>query len=614
MASEATKETELELAHVLFIDIVGFSKHLINEQRALLDTLNTIVRNTNACRTEDATGKLRKIPTSDGLALVFYTSKKEPVQCALEIARANIEHTELELRMGVHTGLVSGVVDVNESANVAGAAINMAQRIMDCGDGGHILLSKRVAEDLEPIVEVTQIKGDGDTHPYLSPNDEFANFERWDRGNLDLSADRKPEMLQFEYARSALKTGLKLEKECEFYFLLFCLSFQTNKVVIMRYQTFIGAVLALTLISGCGHGTPSTTQQVIRPVRTMRVGVSQESGGRAFPGQAEANEEAELSFRIGGSLIELLANVGDTVKKGQVLANLDPTDFQVRLRDAEVELSSAEANLEVANVMLTRSKNLFEQRAGPKMEVDRAAAQVESAKANIAALRTKRDIAQSELNYAVLTAPFDGIIAARYAQNFQTVLTKQPILRLLETSRIKFGVDLPETAMPLLPYAKEIWVTFQAVPGNKLPATIQEVSYEASPSTRTYRLTVLVDQPAGARILPGMSGELRARLEPPSTQPNAMEVLASALFEGTGGATYVWLVDTSTMTVHRQQVKTLRPGTVGFLVEGLKPGQTIVTAGVHYLKEAQKVRVMESPAEIAEPAGLTNDVASEKGQ
>ena len=149
MSTETTKETDLELAHVLFIDIVGFSKRLINEQRALLETLNRIVRSTSALRREEATGKLRKIPTSDGLALVFYTAKKEPVECALEIARAKNEHAELELRMGVHTGLVSSVIDVNEGANVAGAAINMAQRIMDCGDGGHILLSKRVAEDLE---------------------------------------------------------------------------------------------------------------------------------------------------------------------------------------------------------------------------------------------------------------------------------------------------------------------------------------------------------------------------------------------------------------------------------------------------------------------------------
>ena len=361
-------------------------------------------------------------------------------------------------------------------------------------------------------------------------------------------------------------------------------------------QFFIHSILALALITGCGRKVPSTTQDLVRPVRTMSVGVSAESGGRAFPGQAEANEEAELSFRVGGSLIELSANIGDTVKKGQVLANLDPTDFQVRLRDAEAELSSGEANLEVANVMLTRSRNLFEKKAGPQVDVDRAAAQVESTKANIAALRTKRDIAQSELSYA---------------QNFQTVQPRQPILRLLDTSRIKFGVDLPETAMPLLPYAKAIWVTFQAAPGNKLPATIQEVSHEASRSTRTYRLTVLMDQPADVRILPGMSGELRARLEPPNTQPKALEVLASALFEGSDGATCVWLVDTSTMTVHRQPVKTSSPTSVGFLVEGLKAGQTVVIAGAHYLKEGQKVRLMESALDVAEPVTLTNAPAPE---
>jgi RND family efflux transporter MFP subunit len=351
-------------------------------------------------------------------------------------------------------------------------------------------------------------------------------------------------------------------------------------------QMIIGPLLLLVLLTSCGRQAPLTTQEVVRPVRTITLGIAPESGRRAFPGQAEANEEADLSFRLAGSLIELSANIGDKVKKGQVLAKLDPTDFQVRLRDAEAELSSAEANLEVANVMLTRSRNLFEKRAGPQVDVDRAAAQVESTKANVAALRTKRDIAQSELSYAQLTAPFDGIIAARYVRNFQTVQTRQPVLRLLDTSRIKFGVDLPETVMPLLPYVKEIWVTFQAAPGNKLPATIQEVSHEASRSTRTYRVTVVMNQPEGVRILPGMSGELRARVEPPSVQPAAMEVLAPALFEDSDGTTCVWVVDTSSMTVHRQPVKMSRPTTTGFLVEGLKVGQTITMEAVLPAKKA----------------------------
>ena len=369
--------------------------------------------------------------------------------------------------------------------------------------------------------------------------------------------------------------------------------------------------LALILVTACGRQAHQEAQQVVRPVQTMTVGVSPEPGGRAFPGQAEANEEAKLSFRVGGSLIEVTANVGDTVKKGQVLAKLDPQDFEVRLLAAEGELSSAQANLQIANVELTRLQSLVKSKAAPEKDLDRAAALVEYHKSNVAALTSKRDIAQSELSYAQLSAPFDGVIAARFAQNFQTVQAKEPVVRLLDTSSIKFGVDLPETAMPLLPYVKEIWVTFQAAPREKLPATIHEISHEASRSTRTYRLTVVMDQPPGVRILPGMSGELRARVEPPSTQPKAMEVLASALFEESDGTTRVWLVDTSSTTVHRQPVKTSSPTSVGFMVEGLKTGQTIVIAGVHYLKEGQKVRIMESPAEVAKPVALTNPPAPE---
>src|SRR5215472_5221530 len=118
MSAEVKKEIELELAHVLFIDIVGYSKLLISQQR---------VRGTEQFRKAEAAGRLLKIPSGDGMALVFYASPEAPVECALEIARANIEHTELQLRMGVHSGPVSGVIDVNERANVAGTGINVAQ-------------------------------------------------------------------------------------------------------------------------------------------------------------------------------------------------------------------------------------------------------------------------------------------------------------------------------------------------------------------------------------------------------------------------------------------------------------------------------------------------------
>src|SRR6202049_2735172 len=146
MSTGVDKKVHLEIAHVLFIDIVGYSKLSINDQRVAIDELTQAVRTSEQFQNAEAGARLIKIPTGDGMALVFYKSPEEPVECALEISRALKEHRQL--RMGVHSGPVSGVIDVNGQANLAGAGLNMAQRVMDCGDAGHILLSKRAADDL----------------------------------------------------------------------------------------------------------------------------------------------------------------------------------------------------------------------------------------------------------------------------------------------------------------------------------------------------------------------------------------------------------------------------------------------------------------------------------
>jgi len=146
---EVKPEIRLEIGHVLFIDIVGYSKLLINEQSEHMQTLREIVRGTEQFRLAEAAGKLLRLPTGDGGALVFRTSLEAPVLCALEISKELKKHPELRVRMGIHSGPVNEITDLNEQANIAGAGINIAQRVMDCGDAGHILLSKHVAEDLE---------------------------------------------------------------------------------------------------------------------------------------------------------------------------------------------------------------------------------------------------------------------------------------------------------------------------------------------------------------------------------------------------------------------------------------------------------------------------------
>src|SRR5437868_4831922 len=148
MSPESKKEIQLEIAHVLFMDIVGYSKLSINDQHAAVEELNQVVRASEQFQRGEAAGRLLKITTGDGMALVFYTTPEAPAHCAVEISRALKEHPRLRLRMGIHSGPVSGVIDVNNRPNLAGAGLNMAQRVMDCGDAGHILLSKHVAEDL----------------------------------------------------------------------------------------------------------------------------------------------------------------------------------------------------------------------------------------------------------------------------------------------------------------------------------------------------------------------------------------------------------------------------------------------------------------------------------
>ena len=153
MSSASSSDVKLEIGHVLFIDIVGYSKLLITEQSEQMQKLREIVRGTEQFRLAEAEGKLLRLPTGDGGALVFRTSPDAPVLCALEISKELKKHPELRVRMGVHSGPVNEITDLNEQANIAGAGINIAQRVMDCGDAGHILLSKHVAEDLQHYPE-----------------------------------------------------------------------------------------------------------------------------------------------------------------------------------------------------------------------------------------------------------------------------------------------------------------------------------------------------------------------------------------------------------------------------------------------------------------------------
>jgi TolB-like protein/class 3 adenylate cyclase len=193
MSAEVKKELHLEIAHVLFMDVVGFSKLLINDQSEILEQLNQLVRETPHFREAEAAGKLIRLSTGDGMALVFSNSAEAPVECALEISKALKNHPRIQLRMGVHSGPVNAVSDVNDRSNVTGAGINMAQRVMDCGDAGHILVSRHVAEDLEHYARWQPLLHDlGECEVKHGARVHVFNLYTDEVGNRDVPAKLKP--------------------------------------------------------------------------------------------------------------------------------------------------------------------------------------------------------------------------------------------------------------------------------------------------------------------------------------------------------------------------------------------------------------------------------------
>src|SRR6266513_2729055 len=218
MPSVSSSDVKFEIGHVLFIDIVGYSKLLINEQSEQIQTLKQIVRGTDQFRLAESEGKLVRLPTGDGGALVFRTSPEAPALCALEISKELKRHPELQVRMGIHSGPVNEVTDLNEQANIAGAGINIAQRVMDCGDAGHILVSNHVAEDLEQYDQWQPYLHDlGECEIKHGERLHLVNFYNHEIGNSAMpnkfsksdkaAASAATEAGRSRYSRLALGTG-----------------------------------------------------------------------------------------------------------------------------------------------------------------------------------------------------------------------------------------------------------------------------------------------------------------------------------------------------------------------------------------------------------------------
>lgn len=351
--------------------------------------------------------------------------------------------------------------------------------------------------------------------------------------------------------------------------------------------------ITLLLIACSEENLPE--KQTARPIRAMTVGDVIVLQQRSFPGRARANQEVNLAFRVTGPLISRPVNIGDVVNQGDVVARIDPRDFEVRLRNANANLQRAKANLQRA--LSDHERNLTIQRRDPDLIseaiLDQSEEALNLAQADIAALEASMDAAKDELSYTYLRAPFDGTIVATYVQNFEFVQARQRIARLLDATRIEFVINIPETMISLVSYIDDIQVVFDVFPGVKIPAEIKEIGTEASEATRTFPVTLIMDQPEDNRILPGMAGRASGKVRQPSdTERLDIVIPVTAVFSPkAGNGSYVWVIDDSTNTVSRRAIRVENVTNTGLVVEeGLAYGEMIAIAGVHFLDEGQQVQ------------------------
>ncbi|MGI9523469.1 MAG: efflux RND transporter periplasmic adaptor subunit [Hyphomicrobiaceae bacterium] len=355
-------------------------------------------------------------------------------------------------------------------------------------------------------------------------------------------------------------------------------------------------LLTIAMLSGCGDADERPQAEVVRSVRVVQITDASNLAKRWFPGRAKATQEVTLAFRVSGTLVARSVNVGDEVDTGKIVAQLDREPFERKVERLSAELDKAKARFENASAQTQRQVTLLEKGWVAQAKVDTFIAHQQSAKAEVESVTATLRRAELDLDYTSLKSPFAGRIVATYVENFEEVKATQPVVRLLDTSRIEMVIDVPENLISLAPYAQDIAVTYDAFPDLKIPATVNEVGTEANETTRTYPVTLIMDQPSGERILPGMAGKATGRaVVPGKTAEAQIAIPMSSVFTTSDGAgSFVWIVDRETMTVSPRAVVLGSPIAQGLVAtEGLSAGDLVVSAGVHSLREGQKVKLLE---------------------
>ena len=323
-----------------------------------------------------------------------------------------------------------------------------------------------------------------------------------------------------------------------------------------------------------------------------------------FPGRAKAKEESNLSFRVQGPLLTRAVNVGDFIKAGDLIGQIDPTDYEVTLDNMKGRLEKAHADHAFAKGEYKRAIDIKEEDPGAVSEtyIEQRRMEQNATAGEVRTLTASVEQADLALSYTTLQAPFDGTIVATYVEAFEYVRAQQPIVRLVDTSQVEMVIDVPEGLITLEPYVEKIVVVFDPFPDIEIEATIQEIGREATETTRTYPVTLVMDQPEGETILPGMAGVATGYARPPGDLTGGVKVPSHAVVSDQTGKDYVWILKPETepaegksatlvkAVAEKREVTKGKLTDVGIVItSGLESGEWVATAGINTLRDGQEV-------------------------
>lgn len=350
-----------------------------------------------------------------------------------------------------------------------------------------------------------------------------------------------------------------------------------------RKLSYLTLLLASSFLLAACEKPVETFVAASRPVKTIVVGGDIIGDTRTFPAEVDAIQKADISFRVSGKIQKIFVKEGNEVKKGQVLAELDPTDFEITLGARKASYSTAKANFD-------RAVDLVDKGAISKVEHDNLRARFHTAKANLKS-------AEQDLIYTKLKANFDGHIAKRYVENFEEVVLSKKIFALEDVSSLKIIIDVPENIMIAVNKSRDrtLYAKFDSIKDQRFPLTFREASTKADPSTKTFKVTMQMTASEKFNILPGMTGTVYAEMfasESHSDTPITLPV--SAVISNSEKQATVWIVDEKTMTVKPKSVTAGMMTGDSMRVDGLNPGDRVVIAGASFLRNDMKVTLLET--------------------